>query len=138
MRSIQLKLLFVFLTAFLFILEGCGGYNRYQESDKLKIVFTALAKDNQNYGIFVLQNTNPHVSKIQIVKLIDADSGNEISSNLLKLTNQTINSGGWEFGVFQRSKSGTEKKSVLRIEYEQNGKRFFTTSPINSNVGMKL
>ncbi|MDR2408420.1 MAG: hypothetical protein LBE13_09970 [Bacteroidales bacterium] len=133
MWSIQSKLLFIFLIAFFFILEGCGSYNRYQESDKLKIVFTALAKDNPNYGIFVLQNTNPLVSKIQIVKLIDADLGNEIPSSILKLTNRMIESGGWEFGVFQMSKIGTEKKLMLRVEYEQNGKRFFTTSPINSS-----
>jgi hypothetical protein len=137
MKSVQQKLLLFFLIL-LFLLEGCNGRSAIEKSEELKIVFAAFAKNDQHYGNFVLQNTGSEISKIQIIKLIDTESGDEIPSNLLKLTNRNIEPNGWEFGVFQISKSGLDKNLLLRVEYEHNGKRFFATTQINfSSVWVK-
>ncbi|MDR1964228.1 MAG: hypothetical protein LBQ50_10650, partial [Planctomycetaceae bacterium] len=133
MGSIQSKLLFVFLTTLPFFLTGCGSHGNPQKSDELKIVFAAFVQNGQSYGTFVLQNTGSNISNVRNIKLIGIDSGDEIPSNLLKLTSRTVEPGGWEFGTFQVSRIGEEKTLLLRIEYEQNGKRFFTTSSIDSS-----
>jgi hypothetical protein len=132
MNLIQLKLLLFFLILLL-LLEGCISRSTIEKSEELKIVFAAFSETDQHYGNFVLQNTGAKISKFQIVKLVDTISGEEIPSSLLKLTNRNIEPNSWELGVLQITKSEANKNLILRVEYEQNGKRFFTDFPISSS-----
>jgi hypothetical protein len=124
-------LLFFFLLLLLF--KGCIGRITIEKSEELKIVFATFTENDQRYGNFVLKNTGSKTSKFQMIKLIDANSGEEIPSSLLKLTNRNIEPDRWELGVFQIGKSGANKNFILRVEYEKNGKRYFTDSPFNSS-----
>ncbi|MCL2120128.1 MAG: hypothetical protein FWH27_17055, partial [Planctomycetaceae bacterium] len=126
----------VFVITSLLVLGGCSG--KLNESHELKIAFVSLAKDDPCYGTFAIHNTSDVQVKIDKVRIVNAESGEEVPANLLKLTSQSIPSGGWEFGNFQIGKSALQQPPSLRVEFEHKRNRFFTSCPIDpTNIWVK-
>ena len=124
--------LLLLATAWLFTLGGCHGHNTPIESYELEIAFVSLAKNDPSYGTFAIRNTGSGQAKIDTVRITNAESGEELPSNLLKLTSRSIPPGGWEYGNFQIGKSGLQQLPSVRGEYELNRKRYFTSYPVEA------
>jgi len=125
-----LSLILVITELLVFI--GCNGRGAFRESHELEIAFVSLAKDDPSYGVFVIRNTGSVQVKIDTVKIMNAETAEEIPSSLLKLTSRLIPPGGWEYGGFQIGKSRLHLPPTLRVEYELKGKRYFTSCPVES------
>ena len=125
-------LLLVLTTTGLLLSGGCGKRSAFRESHELEIAFVSLAKDDPSYGIFAIRNRGHEQAKIDAVRIMNVESAEEIPSSLLKLTSRSMPPGSWEYGVFQIGKSGLREPPSLRVEYELNGNRYFTSSPIES------
>ena len=128
MKTLCLSL-FLAITV-LFVIVGCSGRGAPRESHELEIVFVSLAKDNSSYGTFAIHNASHESIRINAVKITNTESDAEIPSNLLKLTSRSMTPNAWEFGRFQVGGSGLQQPPSLRVEYERNGKHYFTSRPI--------
>jgi len=124
------RLPFFLMITSLLVLGGCGGRGVLRESHELEIAFVSLAKDNPSYGTFAIHNTSDVQVKIEKVRIINAESGEEIPANLLKLTSRSLPPGGWEFGNFQIGKFALQQSPSLRVEYEHGRNRYFTSRPV--------
>jgi len=100
------------------------------ESNELLVAFVSLATDDPNYGTFVVHNTGNTPIRIDAVRITNAESGEEIPANLLKLTSRLVPPDGWEYGVFQIGRQFAGHAPVLRVEYELEKRRYFTIRPL--------
>jgi hypothetical protein len=114
----------------LLMLGGGSGQSIPRESHELHVAFVSLAKDDPSYGTFAIHNVSHESIRINAVKIMNSESAEELPSSLLKLTNWSMVPDSWEFGVFQIGKSGLQQPPSLRVEYEHNGKHYFTSRPV--------
>ncbi|MGL6195202.1 MAG: hypothetical protein ACRC2T_10320, partial [Thermoguttaceae bacterium] len=126
----------LFLLLFSFAICGCSSQSGITHSALLDIVFTSHDGEN-GFVYFVLHNTTQHEANVTAIKITNSDTGDAVSSDLLKLTNRKIPQNGWEYGVARVGRNHAPNDLKLVVEYECAGSRLFNTAvvaPDNSYI----